>query len=144
MRHPLILAAAVAAMAFASGSALAQGNSGAHAGGAASIGAGASAGFHGADMGSAHMSASAGNHFSATTTTTTDSPLRGPDHTGQPGVECGAPGATNTPGQAANAPGSPFNEAGVAGQHYAGEQPQNSRNTASVSQYDSACAHQNH
>ena len=30
----------------------------------------------------------------------------------------------------------------VAGAHYAGTQPQNSKNTASVSQYDIACAHQ--
>ena len=36
----------------------------------------------------------------------------------------------------------PFNEDGKAGTHYAGEQPQNSRNTSSVSQYDTACMHQ--
>jgi len=67
---------------------------------------------------------------------------RGPDQTGQPNVECGEEGALNRPGNAASAPGSAFNPNGTAGQHYAGEQPQNSRNTASVSQYDTACAHQ--
>ena len=70
-------------------------------------------------------------------TTTTE--LRGPSKTGQPGVECGDPGATRTPGRASSARGSAFNEEGVAGTKYAGEQPQNSRNTASVSQYDVAC-----
>ena len=60
---------------------------------------------------------------------------------GQPGLECpedeGDPGTR--PGQAQSAPGSAFNPDGNAGTHYAGEQPQNSRNTASVSQYDTAC-----
>lgn len=64
----------------------------------------------------------------------------GPTHaTGQPGAECGSASAPTTPGHAATAPGSAFNEDGRAGTRYAGEQPQNSRNTASVSQYDSAC-----
>jgi hypothetical protein len=67
---------------------------------------------------------------------------KGPATTGQPGVECGEAGALNRPGNAASAPGSAFNPEGTAGSHYAGEQPQNSRNTASVSQYDTACAHQ--
>ena len=66
----------------------------------------------------------------------------GPATTGQPGVECGEEGALNRPGRAESAPGSAFNPDGTAGTHYAGEQPQNSRNTASVSQYDTACAHQ--
>lgn len=79
---------------------------------------------------------------STTTTTPTTTTQRGPDHTGQPSVECGAAGALNRPGNAETAPGSAFNPDGHAGQVYAGEQPQNSRNTASVSQYDSACAHQ--
>ena len=61
--------------------------------------------------------------------------------TGQPGLECpeeeGDPGTR--PGQAQSAPGSAFNPDGKAGTHYAGEQPQNSRNSASVSQYDTAC-----
>ena len=59
---------------------------------------------------------------------------------GQPGVECGEDGPT--PGNAAGAPGSPFNDEGNAGTKYAGEQPQNSRNTANSSQYDAACANQ--
>jgi len=63
-----------------------------------------------------------------------------PQHaTGQPGAECGDEDAPNTPGNAASAPGSAFNPAGHAGTVYAGEQDQNSKNTASVSQYDVAC-----
>lgn len=58
-----------------------------------------------------------------------------PGKTGQPGVEC----EDVRPGHADTAPGSAFNEDGVAGEHYAGEQPQNSRNSHSVSQYDVAC-----
>jgi hypothetical protein len=75
---------------------------------------------------------------SAVASTTT----RGPSRTGQPNQECGSATAPNTPGHAASAPGSAFNPSGRAGSVYAGEQPQNSRNTASVSQYDAACAHQ--
>jgi hypothetical protein len=63
---------------------------------------------------------------------------------GQPDQSCGSATAPNTPGNAANAPGSAFNPDGNAGTHYAGQQPQNSKNPASVSQYDSACAHQSH
>lgn len=62
--------------------------------------------------------------------------------TGQPNQSCGSATAPNTPGNAANAPGSAFNPDGNAGTHYAGQQPQNSRNSASVSQYDVACSHQ--
>ena len=61
---------------------------------------------------------------------------------GQPGADCedlALSGEGSTPGQSTNAPGSAFNPDGNAGKQYAGEQPQNSRNTASVSQYDSAC-----
>jgi len=68
--------------------------------------------------------------------------MNGPSTTGQPGVECGEGDALNRPGRAADAPGSAFNEDGKAHSVYAGEQPQNSRNTASVSQYDTACLHQ--
>lgn len=68
--------------------------------------------------------------------------FNGPASTGQPGAECGDEDAPNRPGQAELAPGSAFNPDGNAGTHYAGEQPQNSRNSASVSQYDSACLHQ--
>ena len=66
--------------------------------------------------------------------------LNGPATTGQPGASCEI--TPNTPGRSATAPGSAFNPNGTAGSVYAGEQPQNSRNTASVSQYDSACLHQ--
>jgi hypothetical protein len=74
----------------------------------------------------------------ATTTTTT----RGPSHTGQPNQSCGSTTAPFTPGNAASASGSAFNPNGKAGTVYAGQQPQNSGNTASVSQYDVACSHQ--
>ena len=64
-----------------------------------------------------------------------------PGHdTGQPDVECGEDGASGSPGHASDAPGSAFNEDGTGHAHYAGEQDQNSRNTASVSQYDVACS----
>lgn len=59
--------------------------------------------------------------------------------TGQPSVECGEEGNDTRPGNSMSAPGSPFNPDGVAGEHYAGEQPQNSKNPKSVSQYDVAC-----
>jgi len=67
---------------------------------------------------------------------------------GQPGQECEdliEDGEGSTPGNSGSAPGggSPFTgEDSVAGTHYAGSQPQNSRNTAAVSQYDVACANQ--
>ena len=64
--------------------------------------------------------------------------MNGPERTGQPGVEC----EEMRPGHSSTAPGSAFNEEGRAGTRYAGEQPQNSRNTASISQYDVACIHQ--
>ena len=66
-----------------------------------------------------------------------------PAHTtGQPNQSCGSTSAPSTPGNAASAPGSAFNPNGKAGTVYAGQQPQNSKNTASVSQYDVACSHQ--
>ena len=55
----------------------------------------------------------------------------------QPGVECND--FSSRPGHAQFAPGSAFNPDGNAGTHYAGEQPQNSNNVHSVSQYDVAC-----
>jgi len=64
---------------------------------------------------------------------------------GQPNQSCEELGTT--PGNSASAPGggSPFSgEDSTAGSHYAGSQMQNSRNTASVSQYDVACANQPH
>jgi hypothetical protein len=57
---------------------------------------------------------------------------------GQPSQECEA----TRPGGSASAPGSAFNEDGIAGTKYAGEQPQNSKNPKSVSQYDVACVKQ--
>ena len=70
--------------------------------------------------------------------------LNSPQHaTGQPMQSCETTGSP--PGHSGTAPGSAFNQdGGTAGSKYAGEQPQNSRNTASVSQYDVACANQPH
>jgi hypothetical protein len=62
-----------------------------------------------------------------------------PSGTGQPSQTCGSDTAPHTPGQSSSAPGSAFNPDGNAGTHYAGEQPQNSNNMHSVSQYDVAC-----
>ena len=62
--------------------------------------------------------------------------------TGQPNQSCGSASAPETPGNAATARGSAFNPNGTAGQVYAGQQPQNSGNPKSVSQYDVACSHQ--
>lgn len=62
-----------------------------------------------------------------------------PSGTGQPSQSCGSSTAPQTPGNTAAAPGSAFNPDGNAGTHYAGEQPQNSTNSHSVSQYDAAC-----
>jgi hypothetical protein len=70
----------------------------------------------------------------------------GPTTTGQPNQDCQdlvASGEGAYPGNTPTAPGSAFNETnGNAGGMYAGSQPQNSRNTASVSQYDVACSNQ--
>ena len=63
-------------------------------------------------------------------------------NTGQPNQSCQA--QPSTPGNAATAPGSAFNTNGVAGSHYAGTQPQNSKNPKSVSQYDVACFQVSH
>jgi hypothetical protein len=65
-----------------------------------------------------------------------------PPGTGQPSQTCGSATAPQTPGGAAAAPGSAFNPSGTAGSVYAGQQPQNSQNPASVSQYDVACFQQ--
>jgi len=59
--------------------------------------------------------------------------------TGRPMQSCGSATAPNTPGKAASARGSAFNPDGIAGMHYAGQQPQNSKNPKSVAQYDVAC-----
>lgn len=73
----------------------------------------------------------------------------GPDPTqvGQPDQSCQDINGGNTgafyPGNTSTAPGSAFNETnGHAGTMYAGSQPQNMRNSVSVSQYDVACANQ--
>lgn len=68
---------------------------------------------------------------------------------GQPNQSCQTINGGNTgpdyPGNTSTAPGSAFNETnGNAGPRYAGSQLQNARNTASVSQYDVACANQPH
>jgi len=56
---------------------------------------------------------------------------------GQPNQSCEE--QPSSPGQSSSAPGSAFNPDGHAGTVYAGEQPQNSNNPNSVSQYDVAC-----
>lgn len=69
--------------------------------------------------------------------------LNGPETTGQPGAECEdliEDGEGAFPGHAADNGHSAFG--GSAGDVYAGSQPQNSRNRASSSQYDTACLHQ--
>ena len=63
-----------------------------------------------------------------------------PNAFGQPNQSCQE--EPETPGNSIFAPGSAFNPGGVAGMMYAGQQPQNSRNPASVAQYDVACANQ--
>lgn len=66
-----------------------------------------------------------------------------PTDVGQPNASCEDAGVF--PGQSDSAPGggSPFIQGdSVAGSHYAGEQPQNSNNPKSVSQYDVACENQ--
>lgn len=62
-----------------------------------------------------------------------------PNGTGQPNQSCGSSTAPNTPGNSASASGSAFNPDGHAGTVYAGQQPQNSNNSHSASQYDVAC-----
>lgn len=65
--------------------------------------------------------------------------------TGQPNQTIGtSQTGIATPGHASTAPGSAFNPDGNAGTHYAGEQPQNSKNPKSVSQYDVAGFQQSH
>ncbi len=57
---------------------------------------------------------------------------------GQPNQSCQQ--QPSSPGNAKDASGSPFNPNGTSGTKYAGQQPQNSNNPKSVSQYDVACA----
>lgn len=64
---------------------------------------------------------------------------------GQPNQTIGsAQTGSVTPGRSSTAPGSAFNPDGNAGTHYAGTQPQNSKNPKSVSQYDQAGFQQSH
>ncbi|WP_208760378.1 adenylate cyclase [Mesorhizobium intechi] len=64
---------------------------------------------------------------------------------GQPDQTIGtAQTGSVTPGNASAAPGSALNPDGTAGTHYAGTQPQNSKNPKSVSQYDVAGFQQSH
>ncbi len=104
---------------------------------AAVLAAGGHGGMGGSSMGVA-------THTGLSPTTTTPNTVRGPSKTGQPMQSCqsGANYPANTPGNSFNAAGSAFNPNGVADAKYAGTQPQNSGNTASVSQYDVACSHQ--
>jgi hypothetical protein len=82
--------------------------------------------------------------------TSTGLALAGNVHTatgmkGQPSQTIGTPQTGSvTPGHAGTAPGSAFNPDGNAGTHYAGTQPQNSKNPKSVSQYDVAGFQQSH
>jgi hypothetical protein len=82
------------------------------------------------------------SHPTAGATRTAQPTSLGPARTGQPNQSCET--TPNTPGNSATAPGSAFNPSGKAGTVYAGEQPQNSRNSASVSQYDVACTRPHH
>jgi len=66
-----------------------------------------------------------------------------PSQVGQPGQDCEELIANNMgsdPGNSASSGHSAFG--GSAGDVYAGSQPQNSRNSVSVSQYDVACSKQ--
>lgn len=105
------------------------------------------------DVAAAHMTArpmasttttTATRPASATTTksTTTAKSSTTTRRTGQPNASC--EDMPNQPGHSISAPGSAFNPDGVSGTKYAGEQPQNSKNPKSVSQYDVACARPQH
>ena len=64
---------------------------------------------------------------------------------GQPSQTCLSSATTmSEPGNASSSPGAPFNDTkpGNADLHYAGSQPQNSKNPKSVAQYDVACFQQ--
>jgi hypothetical protein len=105
------------------------------------VGAGMAGGAHQGPMAAQAPAA----HAPTQAPTTTTAPQTGqpttlsPAHTtGQPNANCETLG--NQPGNSISAPGSAFNPSGTSGGVYAGEQTQNSRNTASASQYDVACA----
>jgi hypothetical protein len=70
-----------------------------------------------------------------------------PSGTGQPNQSCesqpAAPSSSSGGGATSTSnSGSPFSPSGQSGTVYAGEQPQNSSNPMSVSQYDVACFQQ--
>lgn len=67
-------------------------------------------------------------------------PPGAPTHPGQHSQDCGALGTPPGGGNSANSPGSPF-AGGTSASHYAGQQPQNSKNGQN-SQYDVACYQQ--
>ena len=69
--------------------------------------------------------------------TTGASAAANPNGTGQPTQSCQS--QPSSPGNAANTSAAAFNPTGTAATHYAGQQPQNSSNPKSVSQYDVAC-----
>jgi hypothetical protein len=76
---------------------------------------------------------------SPTSTPPTSGSISPPVTTGQPGADCEELG--NQPGNSMDNNGSAFSPTGQSGTVYAGEQTnRNDKNTASVSQYDQACA----
>ena len=79
--------------------------------------------------------------FAAPTSTPPSSGDISPAHdTRQPNQSC--EDLANQPGQSIDASGSAFSPSGTSGAVYAGEQTNiNDKNTASVSQYDVACFH---
>lgn len=97
----------------------------------------------GRDAATTRMSApAAAPTTGATARAATTRPATTTRRTGQPNASC--EDTPNQPGHSISAPGSAFNPDGVAGTKYAGEQPQNSRNPKSVSQYDVACTRPSH
>jgi hypothetical protein len=101
----------------------------------------------GSAMQSSGMTTRAGTATQATAATkptaaTAQSTRTARSTTGQPNASC--EDTPNQPGHSDLGPGSAFNPDGVAGTHYAGEQPQNSKNPNSVSQYDVACTRPQH
>jgi len=101
----------------------------------------------GGTMQSSGMTTRAGTTTQTTTATkptmaTAQSTRTARSTTGQPNASC--EDNPNQPGHSISAPGSAFNPDGVAGQNYAGTQPQNSKNPNSVSQYDVACTRPQH
>ena len=136
---PVVAIAAACALSLASAAALAAGGT---------RGGGAPAGdMTRAGATSAHAAAHATMHPGTPAETSRPTPTTAKattkaHTTGQPNASC--EDNPNQPGHSISAPGSAFNPDGVAGKHYAGEQPQNSKNPNSVSQYDVACTRPQH